>query len=236
VVAVVAVVVLGSAAVAVIFSATQSGPTRLPAAAASTAPGPGPILASPSAAPPTTWAPSPTLTFPPLEVTRPSLRPAPARRVVGPTFGPTDPTFTMAFPDWPFAFRTPKTWGCLRGRVASLPDVTGWVCIDEQNPGKRQRVSVMLRPCPTICTPAQRQSMNGTFFNEPENVRRVGDERTSFAETRRDGEGFYAAAFSRFFGPPGQPLKWQVGVTIKSPPETASDVQKILNDIYSQTP
>jgi hypothetical protein len=235
VLAVVAVVVLGSAAVAVI-SATRSDPTRLPAAA-SAAPGAGWTLTSPSAAPPRTWSPSPTLTVPPSEVTRPSLRPVPARRVVGPTFTSADRTFTMAFPDWPFAFRTPITWGCLRGRAAGLPDAIGRVCIDETNPGKRQRVSVMLRPCPTTCTQAQRRAMNDTFFDEPDTARRVGDERTSFVETRRDSEGFYAVAFSRFFGPPGgQPLKWQVGVTIKSPPETALDVQKILNDIYSQTP
>jgi hypothetical protein len=236
--AVIVVVVLGGVAITVIMNAARSGPNRRPAAAAaSTAPGAGWTLPSPSpspsATPPTTWAPSP-----PLGATGPGprLRQVPARRVVGVTFGPADRTFTMAFDGWPLAFRVPQTWGCIGGSAPTLPDAKAWVCVDEQNPGSRQRVSVMLRPCPASCTLVQRQTMDNAWFDEPANARRRADERTSFVETRRDAAGFYTVALSRFTPAADQPLKWQVGVFVKSPPQTAGAVQKILNDIYSQTP
>jgi hypothetical protein len=217
--AVVAVLVLcgGAFALVVVVKRSSDRPT---AAAPGTAPGTG--------APSASTLPDPT---------KPSLRSVPARSVVGPTFRPDEETYTMAFGGWPFAFRTPKTWGCLKGNISSIPDANAWVCIDEQHPEKKQKANVMFRACPTTCTPAERRTMNNAWFDEPAKARRGGDDRTSFVETLRNSEGFYTVDFSRFFGPqPGQPLKWQVGVFVKSPPETAGDVQKILNDIYSQTP
>lgn len=34
----------------------------------------------------------------------------------------------------------------------------------------------------------------------------------------------------------GEPLSWQVGVYVESPPETRDEVLEILNEIRSQTP
>ena len=47
----------------------------------------------------------------------------------------------------------------------------------------------------------------------------------------------YSVDFSHFFAAmPGEPLSWQVGVYVESPPETRDEVLKILNEIRSQTP
>jgi hypothetical protein len=233
--AILAVLVLGGGAIALVLFAKKGTDGHTPVAGPSA--GPSAIdrtLAGPTTPAPNTAAPSPSTSS---DSTKPSLRSVPARSVVGPTFGPNEETYTMAFPGWPFAFRTPKTWGCLGGNIPKLPDAKAWVCIDEQHPEKKQKVNVMFRACPTTCTPAERQTMNNAWFDEPTKARQGGDDRTSFVETQRNSEGFYTVDFSRFFSPePGQPLKWQVGVFVKSPPETAGDVQKILNDIASQTP
>ncbi len=233
--AVLAVLVLGGGAIALVLFAKRGTGGQ----AAVTTPGTGPsaidrTLAGPATTAPNTRAPSASTSS---DSTKPSLRSVPARSVLGPTFGPNEETYTMAFGGWPFAFRTPKTWGCLAGNLPKLPDAKAWVCIDEQHPEKKQKVNVMFRACPTTCTPAERQTMNNAWFDEPTKARQGGDDRTSFVETQRNSEGFYTVDFSRFFGPePGQPLKWQVGVFVKSPPETAGDVQKVLNDIATQTP
>jgi hypothetical protein len=232
--AVAAVLVLGGGGIALVLAAKHRSDQHSPVAAPTTTPGIDRTLAGPSTAAADSSGPSPSTSA---DTTKPTLRPVPDHSVLGPTFGPSEATFTMAFSGWPFAFRTPKTWGCLKGNIPSLPDAQAWVCVDEQGPNKKAKVSVMFRACPTTCTPAERDTMNKAWFDEPAKARQGGDDRTSFVETQRNSDGLYTVDFSRFFSPqPGQPLKWQVGVFVKSPPETAGDVQKTLNSIASQTP
>jgi hypothetical protein len=234
VVAVAAVLVLGGGGVALVLNAKHGSDQTSPVAGPTTPTGVDRTLAGPTTTAPDTAAPSPITST---DSTKPSLRQVPERSVVGPTFGPTEETFTMAFEGWPFAFRTPKSWGCMKGNISNIPDAKAWVCIDEQHPEKKQKANVMFRVCPTTCTPAERDTMNKAWFDEPAKARQGGDDRTFLVETQRNTDGFYTVDFSRFFGPqPGQPLKWQVGVFVKSPPESAGDVQKILNDVFSQTP
>jgi hypothetical protein len=120
---------------------------------------------------------------------------------------------------------------------ADLPGARAWVCVDEQNVGAGQRVNVMLRPCPTTCTPAERREMDRAWFDEPARALPGDDDRTSYVETQRNARDRYSLDLSRFFAVrAGQPLRWQVGVYAESPPETRGQVQKILNDIVTQTP
>jgi hypothetical protein len=229
----VVIVLLGSGVLAaVLLSRPSPAPTPMaasttPASAATSAPAP-----APTAAPTTdagTAAPDPGGT------TKPTLRAVPAKTVVGPTFGATEQTYTMAFQGWPFAFRTPKTWGCMAGKVDKIPDAKAWVCIDEGNPNNRERANVMLRACKTTCTPAERTSMNNDWFDQPAKAKQAGDDHSYLVETPANSKGLYSIDYSRFFGPPGQPLKWQVGVYVEAPSGTKADVQKIVNDIASQT-
>ncbi|MFD0823744.1 hypothetical protein ACFQ0D_36710, partial [Micromonospora zhanjiangensis] len=167
---------------------------------------------------------------------KPKLRQVAARSVVGPTYAAGDDTYTMAFNGWPFAFRAGGTWGCMAGKVPDkLAGAKVWVCIDEQNPTSRQKANVLLRPCPTTCTPAERKALEGAWFDQPAKAKPVLDDRTVMVETARDADGFYTVDLSHYSpATAGGPLKWQVGVFVKSPPETRGVVQKLLNDVVTQ--
>jgi hypothetical protein len=165
--------------------------------------------------------------------TKPTLRSVPARRLVGLAYSPGDDTYTMGFAGWPFAFRTPGTWGCMAGRIA-LPRAQAWVCVDEGNPGSGQRLQIMLRPCPAPCGPAQRDQLS-TEWLDPGAKTRKHDERTSYVETLRDAKGRYTLDMSHFFSTAGGAPTWQVGVGAYTPPATKTDIQKIVNDVFTQT-
>ncbi|WP_213453974.1 hypothetical protein [Rhizomonospora bruguierae] len=167
---------------------------------------------------------------------RPVLRNVSPVTVVGPSFAAGEETYTMRFDGWPFAFRTPGSWGCLGGKT-TIPNAKAWVCVDERNTDAKQKVNVLLRPCPTTCTAAEQVAMNRVWLDEPEKAE-VLRQRTYYVETRTNGEGMYTVDGSHFFSgsedPADRALRWQVGVFIKSPPETRDVVQKILNDIVTQ--
>ena len=183
-----------------------------------------------------TELPLPSLVVPPgLEGPRPTLKDVPPVTVLGPSFAPGEGTHTFDFPGWPFAFRAPSTWGCL-ATTFPIPDAYANVCVDEQNPGDRQRMTVMLRRCPTTCTPVEQEEMNRAWLDEPERAVAF-DASTVYVETSRTDRGTYSVDFSHFFAAvPGEPLSWQVGVYVESPPETRDEVLRILNEVRSQTP
>ena len=165
---------------------------------------------------------------------KPTLRSAPARTLVGPAHAAADDTYTMAFTGWPFAFRTPGSWGCMAGRT-DLPQARAWVCIDEGNPGSGQRLQIMLRPCPAPCGQAERKRLSTDWF-DPGAKARVHDERTSYVETPRDAKGRYTLDMSHFFpDSTGSAPAWQVGVGAYTPPAARADVQKIINDVLTQS-
>lgn len=165
----------------------------------------------------------------------PTLRPVEDVSVIGPTFGRNDETFTMAFQDWPFAFRTPLPWNCLGGDADAIPEALVWVCVGE--PGDEQRMNIILWECETTCTEDEQQEMLDTWLDEPERAVSLDDSPTAFVETEGGGGELYSVDLGHFFGEqPGEPpLRWLVGVYVESPPETRDDVLKILNDVVSQT-
>jgi hypothetical protein len=164
---------------------------------------------------------------------KPTLRSVPARTLAGPVYSAADETYTMSFTGWPFAFRTPGTWGCVAGRV-DLPDAKAWVCIDEGNPGSGQRLQIMLRPCPAPCGPAERARLSTEWF-DPGAKAKTYDENTSFVETPTDAKGRYTLDMSHFFRTAGDPQTWQVGAGAYSPPAKRADIQKTINDVLTQT-
>ncbi len=182
-------------------------------------------------------APSASPSRSPLPATKPVLRSGKSVSVVGPTFQPGDATYTFAFNGWPFAFRGPSSWGCISATVPGAPDAYAWTCLDEKNPNAGQRANIMLRPCPTTCGDAEQKAMNKLWFdNEPQRAR-WKDPTTSYIEDPENARGNYSVDMSHFFGAtPGGPLRWQVGVFVESPPATKGAVQKVLNDVRSQTP
>ncbi|MEU4564354.1 hypothetical protein AB0F72_38730 [Actinoplanes sp. NPDC023936] len=189
------------------------------------------------------WTPTPVRTIPSLPPlsgsgsgsgsgssadSRPELRDgATARKVAGPSFGAAEKTATMRFPGWPFAFRTPATWGCLGAKV-DLADAKAYICADATNPSSDKRVGVLLRACAPPCDEEQTARLTTEWFSaEPESV----DATTNLLEAAEDGG--YQMEMDHFFG--GPPLKWQVGVAGTAPAKSRAEVQKIANDILTQT-
>ncbi|MEO3818857.1 hypothetical protein [Plantactinospora sp. B24E8] len=210
-----------------------AGPTTVPAPTEPAgAPGTGEPSAGPGQGSATPGEP-PTTGEPSAAPGEPSLRDVPPVRVLGPSYAPGEPTYTMTFPDWPFAFRTPETWGCLGGR-SEIPDSKGWVCVDEGNPGSRQQAKLLLRPCETTCTATERRAMNEAWMKQPGRAT-VVRERTYYVETKRNPQGLYEVVASHFFRDPGGGSEhWQIGVYVSSPAESRDDVLKILNDVLTQ--
>lgn len=193
----------------------------------------------PPRAPPTGMSTPPTSTPSPLPTpaaARPTLRDVPLVTVVGPGFDSDDDTYTMAFPGYPFAFRVPASWGCIRATVDGMPDENAWACADEQDPDSGQRLELLIRPCPAGCGPAQQDQLDRAWFDDPEQAVAF-DATTRVVEVEEDDEGLYTASMSHYFAEqPGGPPVWQVAAHVESPPDTRGDVQKILSDIRSQTP
>lgn len=205
---------------ALVGGATSDDPVARP-----TVVRPAPVPPRPTTSRPTAPAPS---------AGKPTLRPVPARTLVGPSYAAGEDTYTMAFTGWPFAFRTPRSWGCMAGRL-DLPQAKAWVCIDEANPGSGQRMQIMLRPCPAPCGAAERARLTTEWF-DPGAKARVYDERTSYVETARDAKGRYTLDMSHFFpGTPGGAPVWQVGIGAFTPPETRAGIQKMFNDVLTQS-
>jgi hypothetical protein len=191
---------------------------------------PAPFPTDPAPTAPRTTDPGPTGAAP---SGKPTLRPAPTRKLVGATYAAGDKTYTMGFTGWPFAFRTPGTWGCVAGRV-DLPGAKAWVCIDEGNPASKQRLQIMLRPCPDQCGQAERATLDTEWFDKGAKAR-AHDKNTSYVETPKDAKGRYTLDMSHYFRTDGGAETWQVGVGGYSPPETKAAIQKTINDVLTQT-
>ena len=194
-----------------------------------------PTAVRPQPVPPRTTGPgsdpAPTEALP---AGQPTLRPVPARRLVGPAYAAGDDTYTMAFRGWPFAFRTPGSWGCMAGRI-DLPRAKAWVCVDEGHPGTGQRLQIMLRPCPAPCGAAERDRLSTEWF-DPGARARTYDARTSYVETPRDAKGRYTLDMSHFFPDAGGGAPaWQVGVGAYTPSAARADLQRIFNDVLTQS-
>jgi hypothetical protein len=164
---------------------------------------------------------------------KPTLRSVPARKLVGSTYAAGESTYTMDFVGWPFAFRTPGTWGCMAGKL-DLPQAKAWVCIDEGNPGSGQRLQIMLRPCPGSCGTADRKRLDVEWF-DPGAKAKTFDDRTSYVETAKDAKGRYTIDMSHYFPAADGTSMWQVGVGAYAPPGARANVQKIINDVFTQT-
>lgn len=165
---------------------------------------------------------------------KPALRSAQQVVVTGPVFARGESTYTMAFEGWPFAFRVPGTWECFGGKI-NLPGAKAWQCIDPEHLANRQRLNIMLRPCPTTCTAAEQKTMSTAWF-DPGHRPVVRDATTTYIQIPVNDKGKYSLDTSHFFaGPQGGPLRWQVGAYVDSVPGGKADVEKIINEIRTQS-
>ncbi|WP_306204723.1 hypothetical protein [Actinoplanes sp. RD1] len=182
--------------------------------------------------------PSPSPTSSASESPEATLRPVPARTLVGPSYAAGEKTYTMALAGVPFAFRTPPTWGCMAGKT-DIEDAKGWVCVDEGNPfdasapapDRGKRLQLLLRPCPAPCGKAERAELSEDWFGKDAPTKAAGD-RTTYGQGT-DSQGRYTLGMSHFFPATGTP-EWQVAVGVYSQPKTKAVVQKMVNDILTQ--
>ncbi|SHN44146.1 hypothetical protein [Cryptosporangium aurantiacum] len=151
--------------------------------------------------------------------------------VVGSVFDEGEQTDIVQREGWPFAFRVPVGWFC-----------DGDAVIDGQRDGLNCHppgggnvvVRVGIRDCDAPCDSTTQDLMNRDVSPDP---LIEGDETTSFSERADPRGNAYGLVVSHFFGPgPGQQPRWQVVVRGTSPHTDRAAVQKVANDIRTQTP
>ncbi|RAK39821.1 hypothetical protein B0I29_104360 [Actinoplanes lutulentus] len=178
------------------------------------------------------WTPTPARTIPKLPSlpgstsgSQPDLTEGAAvRDVAGATFAASDKTATMRFTGWPFAFRTPASWGCLGAKV-ELTGAKAYICVDESDPSGEKRVGVMLRTCTQPCGEESMARLTKDWFSA---TPKAAGNATNFLES--SGNGKYEMEMDHFFAG-----KWQVAVAATAPEKQRAEVQKIANDILTQT-
>ena len=154
-------------------------------------------------------------------------------------FADTELTKTIDDPVLPFAFRTPKDWRCSPTAILGGPASDGYAC-QPVNRADRQQVVVAARRCVDACDQNEQASLSETWFHrywnrEPQPHAR--DETTTSAEDNGKVSGVYSLVLSHFFADQDtEPLCWQVVVGGSGPTANHTAVQKITNDIRSQTP
>ena len=187
------------------------------------------LVASPSPSPSESALPSPTWIT---SRAQPKLRTVDAKPVMGPAYEARDPTYTVAFPGWPFAFRVPPSWGCANGKtLANAPDAYRKVCIDEGDPANKRAVVVSLQRCVTNCTTARMRDTALSWLSSGWPV--LANSRTWYVETPKDADGFYVLTLARVFQVNGR--HYIVSVYARAFPDDRDIVLKVVNDIAAQT-
>jgi hypothetical protein len=176
------------------------------------------------------------LTGAPFTTPEPLIRPAPHRdspreSLTGPMFVAQDGKVDMKLRGLPFTFLTPRSWGCLAASVGV--DAKAWRCIDESAGPARPQIDLVLRHCPDVCTEAQRAEVNRAMKHPPTYVA-AREANIRFIERTVDGS--YVMTVDRIFASSAGGLKdWLIVIQATARPADKSTVQKIVNDIYSQT-
>lgn len=164
-------------------------------------------------------------------------RDSPRRALVGPVYadGEIAGGYEMRLRNSPVTFVTPRSWGCLSAtaRVDGVEvDAAAWRCIDEKAGRSRPQLDIVLRHCPTSCTAADRAQLDQALEHRTRYTER--DPATRLAEQSADGR--YLLSLDRVFAvADGGPGQWLLVLQADARPADTGTVQKIVNDIYSQT-
>jgi hypothetical protein len=208
-------------------AALHTAASHSPSASAS--PSPSSASASPDTSPSAAAVPAPTWLTSRAE---PKLHDVVVKPVLGPAFEARDPTYTAAFPGWPFAFRVPPSWGCVNGQtLATARDAYRKVCIDEGDPGNKQAVVVALQRCVSGCTDAKLRGTALSWLGSGWPV--LARAQTWYVETPKNTEGFYVLDLATVFQANGR--HYIVAVYARAFPDDRDVVLKVVNDIVAQT-
>ena len=154
-------------------------------------------------------------------------------------FADSEPVELVDNPLLPFAFRIPKAWRCSPTAVLGGPALDGYAC-QPADRANRQLVVVATKRCVDACDANEQAGLSENWFQrvwdrQPQPLTR--DQTTMTVEDNGKVSGVYELVLSHFFADaPGEPVCWQVVVDATGPAASHVDVQKITNDIRSQTP
>ena len=176
----------------------------------------------------------PTLTGAPF--TSPTLRDVAPVSVVGPTWQRDEDWTLMALTGAPFAFRVGGTWTCSTLRTDSgdeLHELTGQCTDENAEPSRAPTIDLLIRQCDDVCDPAERSRLDDAWFSDGA-ASILRDATTRYTEYTTDGR--YHLVVSHYFPEqPGGELTWHVAIKAECQPEDLAVVQKIVNDIRTQS-
>ncbi|MFG1927657.1 hypothetical protein [Cryptosporangium sp. NPDC048952] len=153
--------------------------------------------------------------------------------VTGAIFDNGEQTDLVQRENWPFAFRVPVGWFCDQAMIVEGRNNDGVEC---RPPGRANDsvVRVGIRDCESPCNSDIQDGMTGDVAS---GTLIEGDATTAYAELANPKDNVYSLSVSHFFGSqPGQPLRWQVIVQGSGPHTDRAAIQKVANDIRTQTP
>lgn len=160
----------------------------------------------------------------------------------GPTFGKGEPTYFMDLKDFPFDFRVPKTWGCMRSGKVVAPTVR-WICLDDAwafsgKPGRAPGGIIQVDPCPAPCGQQEWLAIREKTETPPSPWRGT-DKSTFFADGQVvDGSEIeWQLMVSHVFASKkGGPLDSHLFVRLTGPMTEKENLQKTANEIRIKTP
>lgn len=190
----------------------------------------GPFLGSAATGKPSTTASSPGSATPATSG-KPVRRDVPARSIIGPTFSDDDVIYDMALTGMPFDFHTPKTWGCVKGSVGFTAEA--WRCLDENSSSSAPIVDIIAMKCASKCQEADREKVDDVLAYDP--AYKTKDATTRWAEKTDENGRYYLAMNHVYVITTGQAAEWVIVTDASAKPENVTAVQKVVNDIWSQT-
>lgn len=191
-----------------------------------------PVVPSPTASPS-----APFIGFVPADKRPPMLVREPIR-VVGPTYGATERTVVRDDQGIPFAFRLPPGWTCTRYSAKQANGVRR-TCIDKDITEFTAQVRIVISECPHGCQSATRSALTArgwpaTWMPPAGLGWAQSDPSTRYAE-RTDANARYHLWMNHFMLSNGGYARVRVGVYADVPSGQREVVQKIVNDIRTQT-
>lgn len=154
--------------------------------------------------------------------------------VVGPVFGPNEPTQTVDLMDLPFAFRWIDRGDFTRVKLAETSYAVNRRVIAGENPRDTPLdLWITLHPCPSLAAcQAERPKFDPTWTKRlaaPAPATQK-DPQTWYGEQKAPA---YKLSMTRIGG--SGKSWWLVGVVIEATPGSEANAQRILNDIRTQT-
>jgi hypothetical protein len=158
---------------------------------------------------------------------------APPALVLGPTFSAQDTTKVQTFPDWPFAFRTTAEMVCNAGSRGS--DAATYSCRQAEQP-KHVTLALVLRKATSGCDAAEQSQLERLAPTAPGSTFVAAGPVTRYADTSLAASGRTQFTLVHCFGGGGGRSPTSAVIYQgNAPTDQRGLILKIANDIRSQT-